>query len=105
MNVLIVSKGKLYPVFSISTQTDMLSLNKMFAFIIMCLFFFLVLLHWVGPPYNSEKKKKNKCCEQKPLPFSQMQEGNIQILAIKYDIRCRLFIGSVCQVEEIPFQF
>ena len=70
----------------------------------MCLLFcFLVLLHWVGPPYNSEKKKK--CCEQKPLPFPQMQERNSQILAIKYDIRCRLFIGSLYQVEEIPFYF
>lgn len=84
----------------------MLSLNKMFAFILFYYvpFFFLVLLHWAGPPYNSEKKKKKRC-EQKPLPFSQTQEGNIQILAIKYNIRCRIFIGSLYQVEEIPCHF
>ena len=83
----------------------MLSLNKMFAFILSYYVPFFFLSYCTGQDLHTILKRKKKRCEQKPLPFSQMQEGNIQILAIKYNIRCKIFIGSLYQVEEIPSHF
>lgn len=65
--------------------------NFIFSFPICTLFLFLALLHWLGPLLQFEWK------------WMSLPSCSWNYFTIEYNVRCRLFVNVLYQVEEIYF--